>query len=315
MIKKNRLFKSFRFVMISTILKLKSFRTKKAMLICSYPRSGSTWIMEQINTYPNTIVNWEPLHVKKGVVPVSFFLGEKPLIPVDSKSSSYKRFFDRVFRFKTINQWSTWYCGFKQAITAKYVITKFVRANNLLPWFVNTYDFEYKPIYLLRHPIPTALSVIKSFSNNASELMNFTMPKTLNNDRYHLHVDYINGLLTRLEQHVAIWCIDNIEIINHNDSNQWLSVYYENFILDPKTTLSHIFETWNLNYDTTKLETIDFKKPSRTVYDKNDLKPDANLHIESFLEKFDQDELQRIQDILNHFGVKNYTAFDAYPKC
>lgn len=314
MIKKTKLFKLFRFVIISTILKLKSFQTQKAMLICSYPRSGSTWIMEQIHSYPRTIVNWEPLHVEKGVRPKSFFLGEKPFIPVGSQSSGYKTFFDRIFRFKNHNQWSTWYCGFKQTLSAKYVITKFVRANNLLPWFVNTFDFEFKPIFLLRHPIPTALSVIKSFANNSSELLDFKLPHTLNNNRYYPYIDYINALQTRLEQQIAIWCIDNIEIINHKDTNKWLTVYYEDFILNPKASLVSIFDAWKLNYDSATLDTIDFKKPSRTVYDKNDLKSDANLHIESFLIKFNPDELQRIQDILDYFSVTNYTAFNAYPK-
>lgn len=313
-LKKSKLFKVLKYKSISLVLKSKTFQTKKAMLICSYPRSGSTWIMEQIHSYPNTIVNWEPLHVEKGLVPGSFFLGEKPSIPVGTNSSAYNTFFDHIFRFKLHNQWNTWYCGLKKAIKAKYVITKFVRANNLLPWFVNTFNFEYKPIFLLRHPIPTSLSVIKSFAGNSSALLDFKMPDTLNNDRYAPYIDYINTLQTRLEQQVAIWCIDNIEIINHSDTNKWLSVYYEDFILDPKASLTYIFDVWSLTYNSQQLDTIDFKKPSRTVYDKNDLKSDANLHIESFLQKFEQNELQRIQDILDHFGIKNYSAFDAYPK-
>jgi hypothetical protein len=156
--------------------------------------------------------------------------------------------------------------------------------------------------------------VIKSFASNSSALLDFKLPNTLNNDRYHPHIDYINSLETRLEQQIAIWCIDNIEIINHRDSNKWLSIYYEDFILNPKASLISVFNAWNLNYDSITLDTLDFKKPSRTVYDKNDLKSDANLHIESFLEKFNPNQLQRIQDILDHFEIKNYSAFDAYPK-
>lgn len=313
-LKKSNFFKKLKYFSISIVLKFKTFQTKKSIIICSYPRSGSTWIMEQILTYPHTIVNWEPLHVEKGVVPKSFFLGEKPSIPIVSKNSVYKLFFDSTFRFKNHNQWSTWYCGFKQVINAKFVITKFVRANNLLPWFVNTFDFDYKPIFLLRHPIPTSLSVIKSFANNTSSLLVFEPPNTLNNDRYLAYIDYINTLQTRLEQQVAIWCIDNIKIINHKDKDKWLSIYYEDFILQPKESLIEVFEVWNLKFDRKKLESINFKKASRTVYDKKDLKEDVNLHIESYLKKINKDELQRIQDILDFFKIKNYSAFDPYPK-
>ena len=159
-------------------------------------------------------------------------MGEKPFIPIESHNAEYKQFFDRIFRFKDHNQWSIWYCGFKQVISAKFVITKFVRSNNLLPWFVNTFEFDFKPVFLLRHPIPTTLSVIKSFANNSSELLDFKLPNTLNNYRYIPHTDYINSLKTRLEQQIAIWCIDNIEIVNHKDNDKWLTIYYEDFMLE-----------------------------------------------------------------------------------
>ena len=94
------LYKAIRYSVLYSALKLKSFKYNNAIVICSYPRSGSTWLMELINTLPNTIINWEPLHVKKGVVPDELFLGEKPYLRETESNKSYQKLFSKIFEFK-----------------------------------------------------------------------------------------------------------------------------------------------------------------------------------------------------------------------
>ena len=71
---KTHLFKVF--------IRFKNFKTKDSIIISSETRGGSTWLMEMLNTSPHTIINWEPLHELKGVIPKHYKWGERPFIPV-----------------------------------------------------------------------------------------------------------------------------------------------------------------------------------------------------------------------------------------
>ena len=57
------------------------FKAEEGIVIFSEARGGSTWLMEILNNIPNTVVDWEPLHVNNGVVPVDFRWVGTPIYP------------------------------------------------------------------------------------------------------------------------------------------------------------------------------------------------------------------------------------------
>ncbi|WP_411768226.1 sulfotransferase family protein [Winogradskyella sp. A3E31] len=297
---------------IFMVLGFKAFKLKEALVICSAPRSGSTWLIEMLSKFPEIIINWEPIHSTKGVVPNKRYLGERPFIEKDEDNGQLFTFFKNVFCFKRFNTWTTRYAAFKIALKSKKVVTKFVRANPLLPYFAHNFGLKYKPILLVRHPVPTCQSIIKAFGNQTRELLNFEPPETLNNERFMPHVEYINQLQTRLEQQIALWCIDNVDVVETKDPQNWHLIPYEAMMANPIDTLKDISNLWHLKVNKNTFKAIAIDKPSRTTY-KGDLRKDPKSQIEKYLEVLTNEELDRIQAIFNYFGLKYYKAHHPYP--
>ncbi|MFD2823320.1 sulfotransferase [Lacinutrix iliipiscaria] len=312
--------KKFKKHILHFFLKLKVFRTKDSILIFSEARGGSTWLMELLKNIPGVIINWEPLHVDYGVVPKSYKLGWRPKIDKENKETKYKTLFSNIIRMKTFNDWTTKYVSWKDVQSSKYVLTKFVRGNQCLPWFVNTFsELKHPPILLLRHPITTCISRLKTFEGvtnvNVALLendMSFKIPDCINNERFVNHQKYIHELQTQLEVEIAIWCVNNADIIKLENQNKWMTLFYEDLVSNPKQTLKEVLKGIHIELSDAVVNQIQYTKPSASNYHGN-FKPSKVKQIESYLDHLNQDTLLRIQSIFDYFNLKVYSAFSAYP--
>lgn len=321
MISKKRLKKDLIYGIIRVLLLFKNFRIENSIIICSEARGGSTWLMELLSNIPNSIINWEPLHVTNGVVDSRLKLGWRPFIKKDNTDRHLKDLFVKIFTLKLFNKWTLRYVDIPHIKFAKYVITKFVRMNQSLPWLVNQFpELQRKPIFLLRHPITTCISRLKTFEKEndmkaittKKKLGNFVVPNCLNNERYVQHKSYIETLETQLEREVAVWCINNANLINHPDAEKWITLYYEDLVLNPKTIFEALLQDLNLQVSETVLKKIQYRKASSSNYYKL-LKSDPKEQLESFLAILDETYLQKLQDIFHYFNLQVYSATNAYP--
>lgn len=314
--------KKIRYWVISLVLKFKKYNIENSIIIFSEPRGGSTWLMEIFNELPNTIVNSEPLHANSGVVPKIFNFGWYPFLPMQFSEPKFKLFFFNIFSFKIFNKWTTSFVSFKNILGSKIVITKFVLANQLLAWI--SYNFgnklNHKPIYLVRHPIPTCVSQLKTFHNIKgnklfellSESDKFIVPNSIFNERFKIYECYINSLNSRIERHIALWCINNGNLLNEVDRNNWVTLFYEDLIIKPETEIFNLLTLIKFNFNKKDLEKINFRKPSHSNFNK-DFKKDVNEQISSSLNSFALCELQKIQAVLDYFNIKIYSAFSPNP--
>lgn len=306
--------------LIQLPVSVKKYSLKNAIIISSESRSGSTWLMEVLGEIPNSVVNWEPLHPNKGVVPKHYKFGSRPFIKPTNDSKTLIDFFENVLTLKSYSSWTVKFISFNKVFSSKYVVTKFVRANSLLPWFTRNLNLEHKPILLLRHPITTCASQLKTFnkvtgaslSQPYSEQEIFMPPDCINNERYIENQAYINSLLTPLERKIALWCVNNMDVIKHEDTERWITVYYEDLVLNPEEELSTLLKNLDLPFTLKNFKNIDFKKPSNS----NALKSyssDINIQLESFLSDFEDEYLKKIQNIFDYYGLEDYKASSAYP--
>lgn len=309
-------------MLLVIVLKMKKFKIKNAIIICSEPRGGSTWLMEIFNELPFTVVNLEPLHVNSGVVPKEFNFGWYPYLPKKVLDKKIELFFFKVFTLKIFNKWTTGFISLKKVVWSKLIITKFVLANQLLPWIVVNFSdkLRYKPIFLVRHPVTTCISQLKTFHKVAykdlfkplAEKEKFIVPMINFNERFKKHEVYINSLNSKLERQVALWCINNSNLFNHEDNNKWVTVFYENLIENPENEFFNLLTSLKIKFNPQNLKRINFKKPSYSNFNK-DYKVNVNEQLQSSLSKFSRDELQKLQDVFNYFNVVQYSAFSAYP--
>ncbi|MDT0552279.1 sulfotransferase domain-containing protein [Urechidicola vernalis] len=313
--------KKIRIILIKIILQFKRYQLNDSIIISSEPRGGSTWLMELIGKVPRTVINWEPLHIDFGVVPLQLGFGWRPKIKESSQNRAEFELFKNIFKLTVYSDWTIRYISLKQLISSKLVITKFVRANQILPWLTTTFDFNRKPIYLLRHPITTSKSQLINFGKFETQQLieeldqsyKFRIPVGKNNDRYAKNAEYINSLPTRLERQIAMWCINNVEILNHKLSHKWLTIFYEDLVINPQDELSKILKELKIKSSLEIISSINFRRPSSSDF-KGNYNSNSNEHLEGFLKEYDLDYLNKIQRIFDHFGLTKYTAYDAYPQ-
>ncbi|UAB81226.1 sulfotransferase [Marixanthomonas sp. SCSIO 43207] len=294
---------------------------KNTIVICSEARGGSTWLMELLSNIPNSIINWEPLHVTNGVIASNLKLGWRPLIYKDNNDNTIKKKFEKIFMLKTYNKWTLRYVDIAHLKGAKYVITKFVRFNQSLPWLVHQFPaLQHKPIFLLRHPITTCISRLKTFEKETDiqtittkqKLGSFTIPNCLNNERYIQHKTYIESLESQLEREIAIWCINNVNLIEHPDNDKWITLYYEDLVLNPKIIFEGLLKNLNVQIPNNVLDKIQYRKASSSDYLKL-FKRNPKQQLMSFLKDLDEPYLEKVQDIFNYFDLKVYSAYKAWP--
>lgn len=309
--KKNvmRAINGIKFELIKMILFFKKFKVKESVLIFSEPRSGSTWLLELLNNTTDSIINFEPLHHNNGVVPKDFNWGNRVFLEKNDQRNIYIEFMKDVLELKYYSKWTIERnYDFLKIIKSKFVLTKFVQGNLLLPWITNRINFKYKPIHLLRHPVAVALSQVKMFESRNM----LGAPTSIKNRIFQNHRDYLKGLATPLERQVATWCITNGYILKSKGVNsKWLTIYYEDIIMQTNEELHKVLRSYNLDYNF-KLNLTEIRKPSTTTF-KNGLKKEPTLQIEKFLREIDNQELIKIQKILDYFEITCYSAFSANP--
>ena len=102
-------------------MRFKNYKTEDSIIISSETRGGSTWLMEMLNTSPHTIINWEPLHELKGVIPIHYKWGERPFIPEDAADEKAKLLMEKVLKFKIFSKNSIRYVTLNNMTDSKEV--------------------------------------------------------------------------------------------------------------------------------------------------------------------------------------------------
>ncbi|WP_321369241.1 sulfotransferase domain-containing protein [uncultured Draconibacterium sp.] len=301
-----------RYLIFSFILKFKNFNHDKSILIFSEARGGSTWLMELLKVIPRTCINWEPLHLKRGVVPASYRFGSRPYLPDNEKNTDYLALFEEIHTLKRANTWTTKLLTYRTLTESNLVITKYVRANLLVPFLLNNFSYKYSPIFLLRHPVDTCISQIKAFDNGDFSIQPFGIPDCINNERFYEHYDYIKSLRSKLEQKIAIWCLNNCPTINRIHELDVQIIFYSDLVLNPKLELQKILDSYDINVDSKSLKNLNFTKASRTDFN-NELKNLPEEQLYKNFKKLDEETKEKIQNVFDHFEFRLYCAFSPFP--
>ncbi|MBK8497436.1 MAG: sulfotransferase [Flavobacteriales bacterium] len=294
------------------ILATRGFAVERSLIITGDPRGGTTWLMELLARSPGIAINWEPLHHDRGVVPASMHWGRRPAIPELDADPARAEVMQEILTYARSTAWTTRYLSEAQAASAQRVLTKFVRANLLLPWITARFQLVHRPILLLRHPVPTVLSQMKAFPHDDHHAARWSAPDQLFNEAYLAEEDYLNSLPPGLVRHVGVWCVRNLGTLRHaRHGTSWMVVHYEDLVLDPATHLKRIAQEWHL--DETAILASGHRQRSTTDFG-NDLRSDPAEQVGKWLKTVDPRLLADIQAVLDHYDVRFYAAHVATPR-
>lgn len=282
------------------------------IVIFGEPRSGTTWLAEMLAWIEGSIINWEPLHPSRGVVPKSFKWGDRPYIPENVKNIKSYELMRDILCLRLGNDWTKLLAPNGKLEEGSTIITKMVRGNMLVPWFLKNFDMVRKPILILRHPLDTCISQIRNFDRRFNDV--YTVPDCINNDRFLEQRELIQHLDSRLERQIALWCLNNMPTIEHPGIHNKLTImFYENLISDPRREMAKTFEGLGVGDVPDNLEDfMDFRKPSSSDF-KDTYLAEPDRQLEKNFRGLDNGTAQKIQTIFDYFGFGLYNMESPYP--
>lgn len=290
---------------------LRRFRAEESLVLVSDPRGGSTWLAELLEESAGAAVVWEPLTI--GRVPEVRDLGftRRQYIPEDASWPEAERVMDRILTGRLLSPFICSHSGIGSFATARRLLVKFCRAQALLPWLTLRYAFRRRPVHMIRHPFAVAASQ-KAHGGWSWPGLRYAVVDGRFGEIYEEHRTYLDGLESFEESLVAIWCMGNLVPLRHpRRGRDWVTVTYEELLMEPERVLSRLFRELGLDLPARAVE--EAAEPSRTTKDPSFLRS-RSAQLEKWREAFSSDELRRMQTVLAHFGVTEYSGDDLMPR-
>jgi hypothetical protein len=275
-------------------------------------RGGSTWLMEVISANPAFRYIAQPFvsYAGSGKSGHDVFNVDYAhyLDPSVVELEHIRRFISdlltgtRVFRAP----WEFWSQHFWKEKTR--TVLKVLQAKPLMTWLETTFDLQV--IYLLRHPVAQAASVIKAGwpDINRAFLTHPTFAERHLTESQRRCCEYISGHGSILEKHVLSWSLDNLLPLRElsKDKTSWLVLTYEDCLIHPDMVIDRLSKT--LDIDSTRFMHEQFKKASGTTKITHHRNPP--VFGEEQLTKWTQQFSTR--EIANAFQILETLEIDAY---
>jgi hypothetical protein len=307
----------------------------KVVVIAGSGRSGTTWIQDVIAQANGMRTLFEPLN-PIGVPKAEPFAFR--FIPAAADEPDLKAFMDTVFSGHMKSLWAQYrilperfnICrhGIKKTVyntrrlfrhyrryymcSDNGIIVKFIRANLMLHWIVNTYKIPV--LYVVRHPCSIIASRLKLKSPEwryKTEISRYRKDVILQDT-------LLNKVNLDLEQPMSqasglacVWCIENILPIRWAKENHYDMINYEILLADPEHEWSRVVKALKLdNIPSSDLVEI----PSQQVSQEMRGKKFDDSHLGKWKKDLSDVQIKDIEDILKKFGLTLYSVDDPMPK-
>lgn len=289
---------------------------RKPIFIFSMRRSGSTLLMEMIYSQPGfdycgqplDLWDFHPYYHRLPHPSMSQFIS----LSAEDEKKLYTFFNDLLTgRIRFRNQWRVWQPNFHFHVDR--LVIKVLNANPLIEWFAKNFDIDI--IYLVRHPIPTSLSIIKrGWESNAkayledSDFCRTHVPPDARDLGFHL---LEKG--TKLQLYVLEWCLANLYPLRTFKERAWLTVTYEELLLRSRE-ISELICTHCHLPDPEGMQKVIYKPSRTTAHDRRRLiRKDPKALTCQWLKELSPSEVAGVKEVLEAFGIWAYDASNPWP--
>jgi len=293
--------------------------SENPIVIFATRRGGSTLLMEMIASQPGVGFVNEPLNLWH-YRPYFDQLPHPPrgrFISLSQEEARQVRsYFEDLLsgRIKAFNAWNPFHPTWSFCI--RRLVVKLLGANTLIDWMAEEFDIEV--LYLLRHPVPVALSCLgRNWGNDAEAYLqnSYFREQILGSERARFAEEVLSSG-TPLEKFVLEWCLENFYPLQvYKERPWWLVLTYEEVISRPKQVSELICSRFGL--PNSERMALMVGRPSRTTFfaDAREtiVKQGPQVMLGRWLKRVPQEELRGIQEILDVLGLWAYQAFSPYP--
>lgn len=285
------------------ISRVRDFDPRENFIISSDPRGGSTWLSEIVSLVPGTAILWEPLNIGAVRQFRELGFGWRQHIPEGEDWPEAETRFRAVFSGRVLTGWTMTAASPRQMLAADRLAVKFCRANALLPWLTRRFDFRYRPVHLVRHPFAVVASQL-AHGGWDQVFEGFRVPEGRFCGIWSEHRAFLESLETKAESLTAVWAITNdVPLSDERAGTDWITVHYEDLVLNPEQELGRIFRAWGLSMpEGARARARRASATTRTAT----FERGAEAQLSKWQRELSADQIDRMARVLEHFGVTRY---------
>lgn len=291
-------------------------KSPENIIITGSPRSGTTWLLEILETIGNTRRIWEPFTASRFATndykEINFGLGLRPYCAKDADNYKLKEYFTQLFagtyhKLPMIGSHNkSWFEILKNCAFPQITIAKFCRAQRLVPWLNK--NFSNKIILIMRHPLAVVASSLDHPAFQGEEVAN-THPVISDelSKKFPKLCEYTRSLDTLAEKLTATWCFDYKIALQEKNKKLHL-IAYENFVASPEIELRSLSEFLQVELPLATYDLV--KKPSSTVVQAK--KDSTEEQLSKWKNKLSSEVISRVLSVLERFDLDFYSD-EIYP--
>lgn len=306
-----------------TVFNLLNFHKKgnnKDVFIFASARGGSTLLENIIMQDRNVQHLFEPLNWKRFISKRTSLQPTYDHLYALEKQDLYmiNDYFNKIFNNKITFHFPFALWKKENTLRPERYVFKFINGKNWINYFEENYDIQV--IYLVRHPVATALSRISwgwTDFNDRFKIMlkNQDFKDKVPNDLIELS-NNIFSQGTQLEKFVLGWCLENYIPLKVLDRSNWLLISYEEIVLHPEESVARITNFLNIEENETMLNRIFSPSNSNSAFlNKKKLFNSQSLNerrqlVNTWRKKVDNKSIERIEWMLDQFDLNIYKNGD-----
>jgi len=215
------------------------YDVRDTIVVACTGRGGSTWLAQIVSTLPHHHLLWEQLHWRTNPECQDYGFGEPIYLTNERARTEQEQFVRRVLTGQTLSSAINTSRYFQpwDLIRVRAYVAKFVTANMLLPWMVET--FGVRTIYMVRHPCAVVASQMKHERWDEVE-KEFCEHPVLFQEYPHLRRTF--EAINSTEEILAFnWAVQNIIPLKHPNPKPWITTTYEALVEDGMNEVERIF--------------------------------------------------------------------------
>ena len=267
----------------------------KSILVAGTARSGTTWLGDILAAQLNGRIMFEPFHARKvkAFSHYHYFQYMRPNEANEDLATYCQRVFSGDIR-------DGWIDNYVEVRSPQYRIIKEIRANLMLKW-IQTHFPQVRQLFIIRHPCAVVLSRLTLNWDTDRDIEPFLSQSKLMKDFLEKKMDIITAATAPEEKHAVIWCVSNLIPLQQFQKGELQVLFYENLCTQPEVEISQLFQSMQLDYDDSLLDTLDI--PSTTTIQTSAIITGDN-RVNSWQNELSSQQIDRVLSIVQAFGLE-----------
>lgn len=278
------------------------YDVRNTIVVACTGRGGSTWLAQIIASLPRHHLLWEQLHWRTNPECQEYGFGKPLYLTSQRATKEQERYVRQILAGCTLPSainTSQYFHPWKLLRLRAYV-AKFVTANMLLPWLVDT--FGVRTVFMLRHPCAVVASQMKH--GRWDEVKKAFCEHPILFEEYP-HLAQTFETIEGMEEVLAFnWAVQNFVPLASPKPRFWITTTYETLIDKGMDEVRRIFQ--ELGEEVPQHAHTMFRRSSATARENVERKRNRK-QLSKWRRRLSASQIEQILRIVHEVGIVCYT--------